>query len=54
MDSKTIPQETYMKTWRLHEDFFKEINTFIQRGLIKLMKSYSNGIYNVTKGFYFK
>jgi len=32
--------------------FIKEISTFIQQGHIKLIKSYSKGIYNVTKGFF--
>ncbi len=30
----------------------KEINTIIQQGCIKLIKSYSKGIYNVTKHLY--
>ncbi|XDV46539.1 hypothetical protein PO909_014421, partial [Leuciscus waleckii] len=29
--------------------FFKEMNTFIQQGCIKLIKSDSKDIYNVTK-----
>ncbi len=31
-----------------------EINTFIQQGCTKLIKSDSKDIYNVTKYFYFK
>ncbi len=31
----------------------KEINTFIQKGHIQLIKSDSKGIYNVKKDFYF-
>ncbi len=34
--------------------FFKEINTFIYQGCIKLIKSDDKDIYNVTKDFYFK
>ncbi len=32
----------------------KEINTFIQQGCIKLIKSESKDIYIVAKDFYFK
>ncbi len=34
--------------------FLKEMNTFIQPGCIKLIKSDSEDIYNITKDFYFK
>jgi len=34
--------------------FLKEMNTFIQQDYIKLIKSDSKYIYNVTKDFYFK
>ncbi len=34
--------------------FFLEINTFIQQGCIKLIKSDITDIYNVTKDLYFK
>ncbi len=33
---------------------FKEMNTFIQQGRIKLIKRDSKDIYNVIKDFYFK
>ncbi len=36
----------------LHSTFFKEINTFIQQGCIKLIKSDNKNINNVTKDFY--
>ncbi len=36
------------------EILFKEINTFIHTGFIKLIKSDSKDMYNVTKDFYFK
>ncbi len=36
------------------QDFFNEINTFIQQGHMKLFKSDCEDIYNVTKDFYFK
>ncbi|KTF86689.1 hypothetical protein cypCar_00047211 [Cyprinus carpio] len=34
--------------------FFKEMNSFIEQGRIKLLKSESKDIYNVPKDFYFK
>ncbi len=34
--------------------FLKEINTFIDQGCIKLIKSDSKDIHNVTNDFYFK
>ncbi len=33
---------------------FKEIKTFINKGGIKVIKSVSNDVYNVTVDFYFK
>ncbi len=35
-------------------DLFKEINTFINHGCIKLIKSVIKDIYNVTKNVHFK
>ncbi len=43
----------HSKVW-WQEDFFKEINTFIQQECIKLIKTDSKFIYIVTKDFYFK
>ncbi len=37
--------------YQVHYLFFKEINTFIQQGGIKLIKVESKYIYNVTKDF---
>ncbi len=34
--------------------FYKEIHTFIQQGLNKLIKSDSNNIYNVAQYLYYK
>jgi len=33
---------------------FKAVNTFIQQGCFKLIKSDNKDIYNVTRDFYFK
>ncbi len=37
-----------------HYTFLGEINTFVQQGCIKLIKSDGEEMYNVTKDLYFK
>ncbi len=44
---------TIIQKFVVSKIFFKDINTFIQQGCIKLIKSDSKDIYNVTKDFYF-
>ncbi len=44
----------YFLSYTVLTIFFKDMNAFAQQGCIKLIKSDSKNIYNVTKDLYFK
>ncbi len=47
-----LERNEWMNEWK--EWMKKEMNTFIQQGCIKIIKSGSIDIYNVTKALYFR